>query len=215
MNNFDQLLASVRNEAENIKIPISRQISDHVLVNTRAKTRFGRCIKLNGQYTIELSSRLLEAPEKSCRQTIAHELIHTCRGCMNHGNMFKLYAEKMNQTYGYHITRTSSAEEMGVEDSSKEAKYIIVCKNCGKEIRRSRKSPLTDHLSRYRCMCGGELVMKGSENTAVSTVNVPAAKYVLLCTKCGKHFERERMSQVIRMPSRYRCSCGGVLKRIR
>lgn len=158
MNNFDLLLEKVKKEAEKAGIPISKKIDPHIEVNTRAKTRFGRCIKRDGGFVIELSSVLLDAPEFSCRQTIAHELIHTCHGCMDHGDRFKYYAAKMNKAYGYNIRRTNSPEEMGVKDrSSEQAKFMIICRSCGKEFPRTRRSALTDHPSRYRCKCGGEL----------------------------------------------------------
>lgn len=215
MNDFDKLLIAVRKEAQKINIPVSDKISSHVVVNSRAKTRFGQCKMSGGCYVIELSSRLLDAPEISCRQTIAHELIHTCAGCMNHGDKFKYYAAKMNRAYGYNISRTNSAEEMGVGNCTKDAKYIIVCKKCGKEIPRSRKSPLTDHPEYYKCKCGGELYLKGGRNNSSAVSAGNCVKYVILCTRCGKRYERERMSAVIKTPSRYRCTCGGTLKRIR
>lgn len=217
MNDFDKLLTAVKKEASDIGIPISGKISSHVSVNTRAKSRFGRCIKQNGGFVIELSSMLLDAPEKSCRQTIAHELIHTCPGCMDHGERFMYYASKMNDTYGYDIKRTNSIEEMGVKyDRAEDAKFIITCRKCGKKFSRLRRSALTDHPSRYRCKCGGELYVRSNQPEPVKMqVEYADTKYLLLCTKCGRKFGRQKMSAAIKNPSAYRCSCGGSLKRIR
>lgn len=39
-------------------------------------------------------------------------------------------------------------------------------------------------------------------------------KYLLVCETCGRQFPRRRMSQVVKNPRRYRCPCGGILKRI-
>ena len=168
----------------------------------------------DGRYIIELSSKLYDAPELSCRQTLAHELIHTCDGCMNHGELFKKYADKMNRKYGYNIRRTNSAEEMGVESSNENAKYIVVCKKCGNEIRRTRQSPLTKNPSRYRCKCGGELYLRGPSVQAVPHQE-KQAKYIIICTSCGTRFEREKMSSVVKATANYRCRCGGRLKRIK
>ncbi len=217
MNDFDKLLTAVKKEASDIGIPISGKISSHVSVNTRAKSRFGSCTKQNGRFVIELSSMLLDAPEKSCRQTIAHELIHTCPGCMDHGERFMYYAARMNNAYGYDIKRTNSVEEMGVNyDRTEDAKFIITCRKCGKEFSRLRRSTLTDNPSRYRCKCGGELYVRS--NQPVQTQKQPDltdAKYVLLCMKCGRRIGRQKMSAAIKNPSGYRCSCGGSLKRVR
>jgi 5-methylcytosine-specific restriction endonuclease McrA len=97
MNDFDALLVKVKREAKKIGIPISDNIDSRIAVNTRAKTRYGRCTKKGNSFVIELSSILIDAPEISCRQTIAHELIHTCPGCMDHGDRFRYYASKMNK----------------------------------------------------------------------------------------------------------------------
>ena len=111
-NDFDKLLALVIRQAQAVHIPIAAQIDAHVAVNTRAKKRFGQCIFYQGRYTIELSSMMLYAPEKSCCQTLAHELIHTCPGCQNHDPLFQQYAAVMNRQYGYHIQRTNTPEEL-------------------------------------------------------------------------------------------------------
>ncbi len=158
-NDFDRLLRLVAAQAVEAGIPISDRIQDHVQVNRRAKKRFGMCINKNGSFTIELSEVLLNAPEKSCRQTIAHELIHTCKGCDNHGTLFRRYADILNRRYGYDIRRAHTAEEMGVVSaaSEKNVNYIIVCQNCGAQILRTRYSNVVAYPSRYRCRCGGML----------------------------------------------------------
>ena len=87
-----------------------------VAVNRRAVTRFGCCIRRGGEYVIELSERLLEAEERACMQTLAHEVLHTCPGCRNHGALWKEYAARMNGAYGYAISRTGTCEALGVAD---------------------------------------------------------------------------------------------------
>ena len=164
MNDFDSLLTVVTAQAKAVGVPVSDKIDGHIRINKRAKKRFGRCTAVNGRYVIELSEMLLEAPEKSCRQTIAHELIHTCPGCMNHGRLFKKYAGMMNRAYGYDIKRTNSCSEMGVEAPlddemrhSQEARYILLCESCGKRIGRMRMSKAVAKPFMYRCACGGGL----------------------------------------------------------
>ena len=158
-NDFDSLLRTVYKEAADAGLPVSKKISNKVVVNTRAKKRFGMCTLKDGIYTIELSSRLLTAPEISCRQTLAHELIHTCPGCGNHGPLFKKFAVIMNQKYGYNIRRTNSNEEMGLSAESETAsfRYILECRSCGAQIKRMKYSSVVSHPSRYTCKCGGKL----------------------------------------------------------
>ena len=156
MNDPDALLVRVLAEAKSLGIPVSREIDPHVAVNTRARTRFGRCIRRSGRFTIELSERMLEAPERSCRQTLAHEVLHTCPGCQNHQVRWKSYAARMNAAFGYAIERTGTAEGLGVPDR-REARYKLVCERCGAELTRMKKSPLIAHPERYRCRCVGKL----------------------------------------------------------
>ena len=159
VNDPDSLLKKAMLQLKTSGIPISERIDLHVRINNRAKKRFGMCIMKNGSYTIELSSIMLTAPESSCMQTLCHELIHTCRGCGDHGSIFKKYADILNRRYGYNIQRTNTAEEMGVQkkEIQKTAKYILKCSKCGAEIARSRYSNAIAMPSHYRCRCGGSL----------------------------------------------------------
>ena len=137
-----------------------------IVVNTRAKKRYGQCRRRNGGYEINISAVLLDdrVPDVTLRPTVMHELLHTCQGCMNHGAVWKGLAAKVNQTYGYNVKRASSAEERGIADVVKEnnqPKYVFVCENCGMEIHRYRKSNFTRNYTRYRCgKCKGHLIRK-------------------------------------------------------
>ena len=159
MNDFDALLVRVLDQARALKIPVSAQIRPHVTVNRRAVTRFGCCIRRGEAFEIELSQRLLEAAEGACLQTLAHEALHTCPGCRDHGQRWKAYAARMNAAYGYAIARTDTCEKLGVEDTV-QARYLVVCTRCGAQFRRSRKSKLVEHPERYRCRCGGTLEVR-------------------------------------------------------
>lgn len=166
MNDFDHLLKVVTSEARKAGVPVSAQIDPHIVINTRAKKRLGQCRKEKNGFVIELSARLLDAPEKSCRQTIAHELIHTCPGCMNHGDRFRKYAYIMNTCWGYDISRTADPGKLGIksaEEQNRQAKYVIVCQSCGARVYRMKKTAVTEHPERYRCRCGGRLSIVSSE----------------------------------------------------
>ena len=159
-NDFDKLLILVKKQAQNVGIPYSKKLDPHVGINTKAKKRFGLCIRIKDLYKIELSAMLLTAPEKACCQTLAHELIHTCEGCGNHGALFKEYAERMNRAYGYQIKRTNTCEDLGLPAALEKpvsANYIIVCQSCGHQFQRVRYCAVVAHPSRYRCRCGGQL----------------------------------------------------------
>lgn len=125
---------------------------ESITINTRAKKRWGQCkITLNSTYwenkifSINISERLLQddISDISTKDTIMHEILHTCKGCMNHGEEWKRLADIVNDCYSYYnIKRISSAEEKGInikeEEKKEEAKYILRCTKCGKLFYKNR-----------------------------------------------------------------------------
>lgn len=159
---IDIILKEVIKEAQELKIPVPVNINKQVYINPRPKRRFGCCSTKGGKHNIEISEFLLKADKKKIRGVIAHEVLHTCRGCRDHGARWKEYAAKMNDAYGYEIKRTSSFEEMGLEtmpgpDKENSIKYIIRCEKCGKEYQRQRFTCVMQKIDAYRCQCGGKL----------------------------------------------------------
>lgn len=162
MNDCDQLLKEVLLEAKDLGIPVSEETDPHVRINTRCVSRFGCCKWEKGRPVIEIAERVARGPEKSCRETLAHEVLHTCRGCRNHGERWREYACRMNGAYGYRIARTATNESLGVEES-RPCRYLLRCEKCGQELRRYRASALTKHPERYRCRCGGRITIIKTE----------------------------------------------------
>lgn len=114
------------------------------------------------RYIIEISKALIEAPEESIKEVLAHEILHTTPGGDNHTGLWKKYASMMNQSYGYHIKRTIAPEALGVSLAREKppAKYLIICKKCGIVQERSRVSRVIKQPSLYRCKCGGALKVR-------------------------------------------------------
>jgi len=156
MNDLDALLVQVLKQAREIQIPVSSRIDTRVAVNRRAVSRLGCCIRTEKGYRIELAAGLLHAEERACLQTLAHEILHTCPGCRDHGPLWREYAARMNASYGYCISRTGSMSALGVAPPRK-ALYLLVCSACGQRFERYRASALVKYPERYRCACGGKL----------------------------------------------------------
>ena len=178
-NNMDnlQLYARLRvlyrkciEELKELGIPFSNSIS--LDVNFTALTRWGQCSKRmtstgNSHYTITISADLLKnGTEKGIMQTIHHEILHTCNGCMNHKTIWKRYADIVNNAYGYEISRTNSAQNLGYTEEQikahryKDAKYILQCKNesCNVEYVYKRKGTIVKEYKSCRCgRCHSEL----------------------------------------------------------
>lgn len=130
-------------------------------VNTRAKHRWGQCKKVPGGYIINISRRLLgeDVPLDSLKNTVIHELLHTCKNGYGHKGAWKRLADRVNTAYGYNIKRCSSEEDKGVEaetEPAKEPKYRLVCEGCNTVFERYRASRLTKNPEKFRCgICGG------------------------------------------------------------
>ncbi len=153
---LDQLLAQVIAQAKALGIPVSPHISPRVQINRRAKTRLGCCRATQSGHTIEVAAVLCDAGEAAIRQVLAHEVLHTCPGCANHGPRWRGWAQRMNAAWGYRIQRTDSYQALGLRDP-RPVHYLVVCQSCGHQIPRMKRSPLVDHPERFRCRCGGRL----------------------------------------------------------
>lgn len=156
------LLETCRNILRTEGIPAAEKITG-IKINRRARSRFGRCTKTRSGYEIEVSEQLLKCDEKEIETVLLHELLHTCPKCMNHGQLWKRYAEILNRKYGYNITVRTSYEKLGLENpgSRESIKYRIVCTKCGQEYPRRRKCSLTENPERYSCgKCGGKLEIR-------------------------------------------------------
>ncbi len=87
-------------------------------------------------FIIEISEFILVCSDDAIRNVMAHEVLHTCDGCYDHGIKWKEYAGRMNRAYGYRIKRTSSFSDMGLEEPGRDdsrIRYIIKCRRCGRE----------------------------------------------------------------------------------
>ena len=158
-------LTRLANECMEMLDAIGIEYADRIdwQVNTRAKKRWGQCKRTpNGAYIISISNRLLadNVTDDGAINTIIHELLHSVKGCMNHGENWKREASRVNRAYGINIKRCSSAEEKGVESIEsipKAIKYQFECKECGKVYSRVKASNFTKNWQNYRCgCCGGE-----------------------------------------------------------
>lgn len=155
---LDALLAQAIGQAAAVGAPVSSRICPQVRVNRRAKTRFGCCRASGGGYVIEVAAALCAARDQAILQVLAHEVLHTCPGCANHGPAWKGWAAQMNRAYGYCIQTTDTHQALGLVDQ-RPVRYPVVCSRCGQRLPRMKRSPLVDHPERYRCRCGGRLFL--------------------------------------------------------
>lgn len=156
-----------------INIPISDSINPNItLINSHST--YGKCIfnrrnafqKAHGvnagyTYSIKISKYTLGSSQKSIMNTILHELLHTCKDCMNHGPLWKEYASMVCYHYGYDIKRCGGDKTS--EDRANLRKGIKVnhklrCDKCGQVFMRIKSSKLVLHPERFLCRCGGRII---------------------------------------------------------
>lgn len=140
----------------NLNIPYSGRVN--IVVNTRSKKRWGRTTRhtATNDYTIQVNVDLLDERNDvyGLRNTIIHELLHTCDGCMNHGNKWSYYANIVSRETEYRIVRTSTAEEKKVtytRNNTPNYKYIIKCPKCEHSWKYQRASKAVKMAD--KCIC--------------------------------------------------------------
>ena len=139
MHDLNKYIKECTGELDRLHIPYAKNIQ--FVINHRACLRLGQCRRQGGNYTIEISAALLDDRvdvKEGLKNTLHHELLHSCCGCMKHTGRWKAYADRVNAAYGYNIRR---------------------CAKCGAEYPRQKMSAVVQHPERYRCgKCGGTLI---------------------------------------------------------
>ena len=160
MKDVHKLINTCLSEVTSIGIKPSKNITWSI--NSRAKSRWGLCKKTGPfAFEIQIAECLLtddRISETNCKETIIHEILHTCPKCMNHTGKWKEYAALLNEAYGYNIKRVKSTAEMGVEKREvkrQPVKYAFECKKCGQRIERKKECKFTKYYKSYGCgICG-------------------------------------------------------------
>lgn len=185
MRDLNKIARECMEELDSIGIPFS--IVLEWTINTRAKKRWGQCRKINGYYFININEDLLREDSSlaGLKNTIIHELLHTCPGCMAHNAMWNKWASKVHRELGYDIKRTSSAEEKGLSEELRERrateekeriarkiKYKATCNGCGSTGYYQRWTKFLANPGNYRCgRCGGKYTITGCNGWEVLGLN--------------------------------------------
>ena len=112
---INQMLAECTTLLKELNVPISSSVCPTVkLIGTR-RTLSRCCAKGSRKkyteydYYIEISRYTLNNPEKSIRNTLIHELLHTVPDGMRHTGAWKTWAKYVSSKTGYTIQRLGGA----------------------------------------------------------------------------------------------------------
>ena len=160
---LEKLMREAIEELHKINIFPAESITG-IKANSRAKRRLVFCKRTVNRgvekFEIEISTILEGETDQRIKEIIHHELLHTCKGCLNHGQKWKSLAARVNNIYGYHIRTTAEIPTLD-DGREKPYRYEIRCTKCGNTGYRMKKSRVVKEPGNYRCSkCGGQLSVK-------------------------------------------------------
>lgn len=160
---FDIYLNKIGRECEQELHSIGIPCGNIALYEPSEDTSWGLCQQYGNWFIISINSILIKRKyEDGLRNTIIHELLHSCPGCYDHGLEWQKQANIVMKNFGYLIKPTDSYKEKGIDlyeyANSGAFKYTIQCSECGVIYFRKRKSKFVKNYNSYRCgKCGGKL----------------------------------------------------------
>lgn len=122
------MLAECRTLLEGMGVPVSKSICPKVTI-TSSRSCWGRCCRKGSlkKYTdydfyIEISGRALQCSEKTLRNTLIHELLHTVPDGMRHTGEWKKWARYVSARTEYTIQRVG-----GDKSDEDKMRFISAC----------------------------------------------------------------------------------------
>lgn len=164
MYNLVKILDKALSLCDKENIPYGEITS--ITVNKRLSKAWGRCIHRSGSTTYQIEVRKIIAdskttPEKAIMEVVLHEIIHTCEGCWNHGELFKSYGSRFAK-YGYNVgnAKTSvDSTEIDINTYVEKCKYAVRCPKCGFTIAKDRMCGIIKYPNFYtHTKCGETFV---------------------------------------------------------
>ena len=103
-------------QLKQLNIPISANITFFVNIDAN-NNYFGRTIQYGNEYVIEIAEELVDPKYiTGLKNTVMHELIHTIHECMNHGAVWRAYANKVGNCLDIQISRTNTRASKGLPE---------------------------------------------------------------------------------------------------
>ena len=157
-------LNALQNKAVEMLKALDCQIGSFTMCASGRMTRnWGKCHRIctghyptTYRYEITIASILLrdDVDDKATLDTILHEILHTVKGCFDHGALWKSWAERVNVRYNMNIKRVTNAIEKGevvMNARERVSNYRAYCPNCGAAWMRNKSCKLILQPERFSC----------------------------------------------------------------
>ena len=124
---------------------------------------YGQCtLNPDGTYTVLISRPLVLTADRHPEMfasAVAHEILHTCPGCFNHGPLFRAFSEKIKKNGGPDCLLSEEDSSYLWKYTQKQT-YAGVCTECGETYRwQYRCAAFRDTEKGYSLcrLCGAQL----------------------------------------------------------
>lgn len=162
---IDSYLNRIGRECENVLNSIDIPCGTILTYIVESGEAWGHCHHITGRlFVISINKLLIDKKnETGLRNTIIHELLHTCPECYNHGREWVNLTKKIKRLLGITVNEKSTYHDLGIDIAdyinTRSYKYVIQCKECGECYFRKRKSDFVINYDKYRCRkCGGDFI---------------------------------------------------------
>ena len=114
MIDLDKILNEVINDASSIGFPISDNLERKIHLDFKRYDRVGACYRYPypEKYEIHLSEPVIKAKTKEIKNIMAHEVLHSSFFSMDHGFIWSMYKNLMNEKLKYNIKTKYSWHEI-------------------------------------------------------------------------------------------------------
>lgn len=156
---LDKMLQKAIKQVTDLGIELSKPINPKVR-NYKATSYFGQCRYRSREYRFEItiSDYHLTDGYENVMDTLVHEVLHACKNARGHGEVWKRYANMVNKAYKYDIQRCGTYSMKIPTEKRPKANYIIECKECKHQYKRTRMSKIIKFYKDYVCgECNGKL----------------------------------------------------------
>lgn len=134
LRDLQKLYEACVHECKDANIPIrDNRVYKIKFTEHDSESSWGFCVlnKKRMTFSIFINSTLSSeaCPIEELKDTVIHELLHTCPRCQGHGKTWMKYAGILNEKYGYELTTTR--DDDAVFHKGKPVLHRYICKTCG------------------------------------------------------------------------------------